>query len=127
MPKYDADRFHPPAAVAVAHVRDRAGNVVREVELLIDTGADLTLLPRSALDTLAVEAIPSNRIELEGFEGTRASFDIVEADLLWLGRSFRGRFALIDSVTGILGRDVLNGARLVFDGPAQSWSEHIGP
>lgn len=125
MPRYDADRFQPAAPVALAELRDGVGSVARDVELLIDTGADVTLLPRSAVAQLAVEFDPSQRIELQGFEGSRASFDVVELELRWLGRSIKGRYVVVDAELGILGRDVLAAVRLMLDGPAQHWDEHV--
>jgi hypothetical protein len=55
MPRYDASRYDPPAPLAIVGLR-RSGSdsLVRDVPLLIDTGADVTLLPRSAVARLGV-------------------------------------------------------------------------
>ena len=46
MPEYDADRFHPPAPVASVSLRNvQSGAGVSDVRLLLDSGADVTLLP----------------------------------------------------------------------------------
>jgi hypothetical protein len=46
MPGYDPDQFDPPAPVARVELRDPAsGAVVADVPMLIDTRADVTLLP----------------------------------------------------------------------------------
>ena len=42
-------------------------------------------------------------------------------DLIFLGRTFRGRFLLIDQADGILGRNILNHLNLAFNGPELLW------
>lgn len=50
MPSYDATECNPPAPVAEASLRN--GRMLADVLLLVDTGADVTLLPRHAVDRL---------------------------------------------------------------------------
>ena len=50
----------------------------------------------------------------------------VHAELLMLGRTFRGQFLVIDQEVGILGRNILNALALLLDGPHHTWSEHRG-
>jgi hypothetical protein len=46
MPGYDASGFDPPAPVARVVLRNpHSGATVSDVLLLLDTGADVTLLP----------------------------------------------------------------------------------
>jgi len=55
MPSYDASHFDPPAPVAQVTLRNsHSGATVSDVRLLIDTGADITLLPRTAVEQLGV-------------------------------------------------------------------------
>jgi hypothetical protein len=55
MPRYDATRYDPPAAIAAVALRPSGGGAsVTDVPLLIDTGADVTLLPRSAVISLGI-------------------------------------------------------------------------
>ncbi len=50
MPPYDAANFGPPAPVATVTLRKLDGAAaVDGIELLIDSGADIPLLPRTAL------------------------------------------------------------------------------
>ncbi len=71
MPSYDA--FHdPPAPVARVTLRD-GGKVVPDVPLLIDSGADVTLLPRTAVESLGIRPVGGPAYELVGFDGTRSS------------------------------------------------------
>ena len=53
MPTYDAVRFSPPAAVGAIDLRDAAsGRLWANVPMLLDTGADVTLVPSACLNQL---------------------------------------------------------------------------
>jgi hypothetical protein len=55
MPSYDASHFDPPAPVARVRLRNpQSGATVSDVLWLMDTGADITLLPRTAVEPLGV-------------------------------------------------------------------------
>jgi len=124
MPQYDASRYDPPAPVAIVSLRPSDGNgLVNDVPLLIDTGADVTLLPRSAVARLGIAPEAGTQYELIGFDGTRSHADAVDLDMLFQNKAFRGRYLLTDEAHGALGRDVLAALRLLFDGPGQEWSE----
>jgi len=43
--------------------------------------------------------------------------------MIFLNRTFRGRFLLINQERGVMGRDILNRVSLLLDGPDLSWSE----
>ena len=123
MPAYDAARFDPPAPVALVTVKSEPPGVeIRDVPMLLDTGADVSLLPRGPFASLAPPH--AKHYELEAFDGTRSTAPVLTAELQLLGKSFRGQFLLIDAPYGILGRNVLNNLSLVFDGPAHQWVEH---
>ena len=87
--------------------------------MAIDTGADLSLVPKYAIDTIIVS--PSERIGLMGFDGNLSEADLYEIGFQWLGKRIRGKFAVIDRDMGILGRNVLNQYRLLLDDPALTW------
>jgi len=125
MPSYDASRYDPPAPVALVSLRPSSGaGLVDDVPLLIDTGADITLLPRAAVQHLGVSPQSGIRYELVGFDGTTRVFaDAVDLDMLFLNRTFRGRYLLTDDVHGVMGRDVLVSLILLFNGPQQEWTE----
>ncbi len=58
MPNYDGSHFDPPAPVADVVLRNPEGGAkVPGVLLLVDTGADLTLLPRGAVERLGVSPL----------------------------------------------------------------------
>jgi hypothetical protein len=55
MPTYDAERFTPPAPTALVKLRDPgSGTVISDVPVLLDTGADVTLFPGSAIQRLGI-------------------------------------------------------------------------
>lgn len=126
MPPYDDRLFVPPAPLLNARLRDpHSGTVVPDVLLLIDTGADVTLLPLGAVSAAGIEQTGSS-YELLAFDGKSSSVGAVRAELLMLGRTFRGQFLVIDQEVGILGRNILNALPLLLDGPHQMGSEHRG-
>lgn len=123
MPLYDTTRYSPPAPVALVSLRPTSGGrTISNVPMLIDTGADVTLVPRASVAQLGVMLLPGAGYELIGFDGTRTRADAVDLELLFLSKAFRGRYLLIDDEHGILGRDVLASVALVFNGPRQEWS-----
>ncbi|MEX2317402.1 MAG: retropepsin-like aspartic protease [Pirellulales bacterium] len=122
--KYDASQYDPPAPVASVTLRNSAtGAAADNIELLLDTGADATLLPRAAVARLGVEPLPDLQYELMGFDGSRSLASVAIMDMVFLGRTYRGRYLLIDADHGILGRDVINHLILLLDGPKQQWSQ----
>ena len=126
MPDYEVLHFDPPAPVARVILRHLdSGATVSDVQLLLDTGADITLLPRSAVERLGVLPLDNLRYELVGFDGSTSFAPVVVMDLILLNRAFRGRYLLIEEERGILGRDILNHVTLLLDGPRQQWSEHM--
>jgi hypothetical protein len=124
MPTYDATWFDPPAPVAEVSVRNRqTGTTLSAVPMLLDSGADVSLIPRSYIEQLGLELIADNVYELMGFNGTTTFAPAVQVELLFLDRTFRGRFLVFDQEWGILGRDVLNLVSLWLNGPELTWSE----
>ena len=126
MPTYDDRLFVPPAPVLTARLRNpQNGTIVPDVLLLIDTGADVTLLPLGAVNAAGIEQTGAS-YELLAYDGRSNPAGAVRAELLMLGRTFRGQFLVIDQDVGILGRNVLNALALLLDGPQQTWSERRG-
>ncbi|MEX0717979.1 MAG: hypothetical protein WD066_15400 [Planctomycetaceae bacterium] len=115
------DGFNPPAPVAHVEVRhpDRDARIA-DVPMLIDSGADLSLLPSAAVGSIGIIGT-GERYQLVGFDGTISESEAVRADLVVSGRRYRGRFLLTDADVGIVGRDVLNHIRFLLDGPASAW------
>lgn len=125
MPRYDGTSFDPPAPLASVTLRDtRDPHSVTNVNLLIDSGADITLLPRHAISRLGIPMDRGCTYELVAFEGSKSVAQAVDLDMIFLQKAFRGRYLLIENERGILGRDVLSSIVLLLDGPAQEWSAH---
>ena len=126
MPDYEALHFDPPAPVVQVILRHLdSGATISDVQLLLDTGADITLLPRGAIEQLGVQPLDNLRYELMSFDGSKSFAPVVIVDLMFLNRVFRGRYLLIEEERGILGRDILNHIAVLLDGPQQQWSEHV--
>lgn len=126
MPNYDALHYSPPAPVAQVSLRDIGSqSLLPNVLLLIDTGADITLLPRAAVEILGVSTSGTD-YELLGFDGTKSTAKAVELDMIFLKKAYRGRYLLIDSEHGVLGREVLCHIALLLNGPAQEWLVPVG-
>ncbi len=124
MPAYDATGFRPPAPVARVILRSQAtGYSIANVPMLLDTGADVSLVPRDLLGQL-IDSVPdSHQYELEAFDGTRSFAPVANLEFLFLGKSFRGQFLVIEGQHGVLGRNILNAVSLLLDGPALTWNE----
>ena len=124
MPEYDAENYSPPAPVAHVTLRNPAtGDILSNVPMLIDTGADTTLLPSDAIEKLGMKAEEGTGFEVQVFNGDTKFLKVIKLDLLVLNKTFRGDYLLIDRPIGILGRNILNHLRLLFDGPGKEWEE----
>jgi len=124
MPAYDNTLFDPPAPLAKVTIRHPSSRAtISDVPMLLDTGADVTLLPRALVEQLGISVDPNEGYELKGFDGKVSVARVVEVDLLFLRRAFKGRFLLIDQEWGLIGRDVLNHISLLFDGMHLEWNE----
>ncbi len=125
MPTYDSSLFTPPAPVTRVTLRNPENNaILSDVPMLLDTGADVTLIPQASVNLIGVSITPNEGYELMGFNGSRSIAKVAQLDLLFLHKAFKGRFLLINQECGILGRDILNHLSLLFDGPNQVWDEH---
>lgn len=124
MPDYDDTRFHPAAPVASITLRNpETSQTLPDVQMLIDSGADVTLLPSAAVELLGIIADPTEKYELVAFNGQTSSAQAARLHLILLGKTFNGRFLLIRQDWAILGRDVLNHLALILDGPRRAWDE----
>lgn len=124
MPGYDHQRFDPPAPVASVVIRNPESNALQsDVAMPIDSGADVTLVPMQVLESLSIQPVAETRYELMGFDGTTSFAQVVRLELLFEGRTFRGRFMITQDDMGVLGRNVLNTIPLALNGPRQEWYE----
>ena len=124
MPGYDAENFEPPAPVAYVTLRNPAtGVLLSDVPMLIDTGADATLLPSNAVDQLGI-SVEDSDFEVQVFDGETKRLKLARLELYFLGKKFAGEYLLVDRPTGILGRNILNKIKILLDGPRAKWDEH---
>jgi len=122
LPAYD-ESFAPAAPVAKVKVSHPDGEPsIADVPMLIDSGADATLLPRSVVAPLGLVST-GEPYQVEGFDGSTSESKAVRAVVVFLNKTFRGRFLLAESEVGAIGRNVLNHVRLLLDGPGLSWEE----
>lgn len=124
MNSYDALRHDPPAPVAQVTLRNTNNSAATaECILLLDTGADVTLLPRSAVARIGVKPESGSQYQLTGFDGSTTFASVAVADMIFLNRVYRGKYLLIEQEEGVLGRDVLNHLLILLNGPKQEWSQ----
>ena len=122
MPDYDGTYSNPPAPVAFVILRNPdTGAEISSVPMLLDTGADVTLIPREA--AAHIDCRPHTEHKLAGFDGTAGAYDEVFVEMVFLDKSFKGQFLTIDQPTGIIGRNILNYLVLTFNGPRLQWEE----
>ena len=122
MPGYDASLFDPPAPVAYVTLRNPAnGAAWVDVPMLLDSGADVSLVPKDSIERLGLTLLSDGQYELVSFGGYVSLAAPVSLELLFLGRVYRGQFLLADQEWGILGRNILNTATLVLNGPQLTW------
>ena len=93
--------------------------------MLIDTGADVTMLPRQYVEELNIEPEEDKVYEVQGFDEQTRLVQMVQLELIFLKRKFSGQFLLTDQPMEILGRNILNSMSIVFDGPHSKRSESV--
>jgi len=124
MPEYDSENFDPPAPVAYVTLRNPATGVsLADVPMLIDTGADATLLPQEYVKQLGIEPDKNTLYEVQGFDGEIKFVKTVKLELYFLERKYTEQFLLIDQPMGILGRNILNSISIFLDGPHNRWDK----
>jgi hypothetical protein len=125
MTPYDTAWFAPPAPLALVRLRNpETGAEVIEVPMLLDTGADVSLVPHVQAARLGLQSDPARRYELVGFDETVSTASVVRLELGLLRRRFRGQFLLIEQDWGIIGRNILNQVVVLLDGPRLTWDFH---
>ena len=124
MPTYDANLFDPPAPLAQVILRNPQNTEqLALASMLLDSGADVTLIPTETANQINLVAEVNARYELMGFDGSRMVATAVQLEMIFLNKIFRGRFLLVEQAWGIIGRDILNLVALSLDGPNLFWSE----
>jgi hypothetical protein len=73
------------------------------------------------INELGLELDENESYELTTFDGEKRTAKSVQLDLIFQRRVFRGRFLLVNSESGILGRNIVNHFALLLNGPGLSW------
>jgi hypothetical protein len=87
------------------------GVLLSDVPMLIDTGADATLLPSSVVAQLEILTEEASDFEVQAFDGEIKRLKLAKLELYFLGKKFAGEYLLVDRPVGILGRNILNNIR----------------
>jgi len=102
MTQYNATDFDPPAPVAYVTLRNPLNSIKwLEVPMLLDTGADITLVPQQVVEKLGLTMAANQSYELAGFDGNMTTAQVVSLELVFCHRIFRGQFLLLDQTWGI--------------------------
>lgn len=118
-----SDSYDPPAPVAQIKLRNSVDlNVISNVPMLLDTGSDITLLPKIFCDEIGAAVSTTKFLELEAFDQSTSIAFYVSLDLIFLNKLFRGNFLVYEQEEGIIGRDILNEFSIVFDGFNLEWT-----
>jgi predicted aspartyl protease len=121
MSAYNQTWFDPPAPVALVTLRHHeTGAKLADVPMLLDSGADITLVPATAVQAIGVTLF-GQEYELTGYDDKPTFSSAVYLELIWDKRTFRGRYAVMEQTYGIIGRNLLNFLSLHLDGPKLSW------
>jgi clan AA aspartic protease len=114
---FDADEFDPPAPVLPVHIGGLdPHDPAALLRMLVDTGADCTVVPTRIVRSLRLPLVDRVKIQGAGGEPQLAN---VHAARIRIGTL---RFVVRVVALGhekLLGRDVLNRLNLQLDGPAQ--------
>ncbi len=107
--------FRPPAPAFYATISYK-GNV-KTIPALVDTGADMTAIPHDVVEFLSLRKYSERRISHAG--GPGGFRPIFKANISFLDFSFADllMISLEDRIHALIGRDILNNYKAVFDGP----------
>ena len=108
MPDYDSKFFNPPAPLAFVTLRNlENGLEINDVPMLLDTGADATLLPQIYVEKLGVNK-SAEIWETESFDGSKSQSPVLRLLMVFENKSFCCDYLLIEQNYGIIGRNILN-------------------
>jgi hypothetical protein len=89
--------------------------------MLLDTGADASLIPQWCVDHLGIPVEGDQVYSLIGYDGTQADSSAVTAQLSFQSLRFKGKFLVRRDPVGVIGRNMLNCLSVKLNGRELSW------
>ncbi len=88
-----SENYNPPAPLAKTKLRNPdSQEVIADVPMLLDTGADITLLPEYFCKKIGAKISDTKFLELEGFNESTSIAFYVYIEFIFLNKLFRGNF-----------------------------------
>jgi len=117
--EYDSS-YLPSAPILEVEVDGLNGYGTRSLHVLVDSGADATMLPGGILE--AVGASYKETLWMRGITGDRVEVDLFLVKIRIGTATIRGLnvISTSDTTGAIIGRDVLNQLVVTLDGPAET-------
>ena len=95
MPEYESEGFDPPAPFARAAVAG-TGQTIADVRMLLDTGADVSLIPRAIAEELGVAVRPSGSL-LQTYDGNQTRAVVADVSVEVGPYRFHGTFVVTEA------------------------------
>jgi hypothetical protein len=101
MPAYDDKRYSPAAPLARVIVRSLdSGAVVEGVNMLLDSGADISCLPRAVVEVLGLR-VGDRSYEVMAYDNSVRECATVRAEVEFLRGHFKGLFVVLEQDIGV--------------------------
>lgn len=119
--RYDNQHYNPPAPVLPITIRSPGDSVKQiTIDVLVDTGADMTVLPRALINALGAE--PASTYDVFGI----GRVSIGPCDTYFLEFEIAGTRKLVEVIgvgdEPVLGRNLINEFTLRLHGPTRELS-----
>ncbi|MGD2091275.1 MAG: retropepsin-like aspartic protease [Candidatus Aminicenantes bacterium] len=137
MGKYTYDKnYNPPLPTCEITISTNFASKIgkkkeasTKVKMMIDSGADISIIPKGAVNELENRLgtrLPYEFRMVEDFNGKKSSHKLYNLTLLIQNSGFKDELLLdfieIDNKDGILGRDVINNYSIHLDGCKLTWT-----
>lgn len=116
---YNSLYFDPPAPAIEVEAVAQSGSKRVRLLMLIDSGADVTVVPRWVTDELDIDLSQADSTTVEGYGGNQQELPKAQLALEFGKLRFNGIFLVADGSIGYLGRNILNNLSITLNGPKQ--------